>query len=105
MAGAGNVFFQEHIGDAEGGAGLAAGLVQSIVELFGAGGHAHAASAAAHRRLDHHRKAEFLGQLVGFFVRLDGGAAGQYRHAGFLGDDRGPRLYRRAVRGSRRAGR
>ncbi len=86
VTGAGDVFFQENIGDAEGGAGLAAGLVERIVELVGAGGDAHAASAAAHRRLDHHREAQLRRQLMGLLVGLDGRAAGQDRHVGLLSD-------------------
>src|SRR5579884_1208173 len=92
MAGAGDEFFQEHIGNTEGGSSLAAGLIQSVIELFGAGSHTHAAPAAAHRRLDYHRKTELLGHLIGLFVALDGRAAGQHWHAGFLGEIAGHHL-------------
>ena len=63
-AGAGHVFFQENVGIAEGGAGLAAGLVESVVELVGGEGDAHAPAAAAHRRLDDDRVAELFGDLA-----------------------------------------
>ena len=36
VAGAADELFEEHVGDAEGGAGLAAGLVEGVVELVGA---------------------------------------------------------------------
>src|SRR5579885_2994194 len=71
VAGTSDVFFQKHVWNAESGPSLAAGLIQSVIELFGTDGHAHAAPAAAHRRLDHHRKAEPRGHLMGLLVGLD----------------------------------
>ena len=38
VAGAGDVFFEEDVGDAEGRAGFAPGLVEGLVELVGASG-------------------------------------------------------------------
>ena len=55
VAGPGDVLLEEHVGDAEGRAGLAAGLVEGLVELVGGGGDAHAPAAAAHGRLDDDR--------------------------------------------------
>jgi len=40
-----HVFFQKNVGIAEGGAGLALGLVQGVIELVGRQGDAHAAAA------------------------------------------------------------
>ena len=81
MAGARDVLFEEHIGDAEGGAGLAAGLLEGVVELVGGQRDAHAAAAAAHRRLDDDGIAELFGELVRLLVRRDRRvAAGQDRH-------------------------
>src|SRR5262249_3846650 len=83
VAGALDVLFEDHVGEAEGGTGLAAGLFEGLVELVGALGDAHAAAAAAHRRLDDDRVAEALGQGVGLGAARDGGvAAGEDRHAG-----------------------
>src|SRR5262249_30423277 len=83
VPGPGDVFFQEDVGDAEGGAGLAAGLLQGVVELVGRGGDAHAAAAAAHGRLDDDRVAQLRGQLLRLGVRLDRRVgAGQDRDPG-----------------------
>ncbi len=51
-----DVLLEEDIGDAEGRAGLALGLIDGIVELIGAERHAHAAAAASHRGLDDERE-------------------------------------------------
>ena len=90
VSGATDEFFEEDIGDAEGGAGLASGLIEGVVELIGGEGDAHTAAAAAHRRLDDDGEAEPLGERVGFFAGTDGRvAAGQDRDAGLLGDAAG----------------
>ena len=107
VAGAGDELFEKHVGDAEGGAGLAAGLVEGVVELVRRQGDAHAAAAAAHRRLDDHGIAELLGQLAAPLRSIVHGSSLPDRigHLGLLGDAGGPRPCRRVVRGSRRAGR
>ena len=65
VAGAADELFEEDVGDAEGGAGLAAGLVEGVVELVRRQGDAHAAAAAAHRRLDDDRDSRAAGPARG----------------------------------------
>ena len=66
--------------------GLAPGLLDRGVELVGRLDDAHAAAAAAHRRLDDHGIAERLGQLARLGARLDRLVARrQDRHAGLVG--------------------
>ena len=55
------VFFQVHRIVAEGRLGLGAGGGERIRQIVGGQRHLHAAPAAAGRRLDQHRKADFLG--------------------------------------------
>ena len=74
----------EDVGNAEGGPGLAPRLVEGGVERVGRLDHAHAAAAAAHRRLDDHRVAERRGNRLGLVARHDRRvAAGEHRHARF----------------------
>ena len=54
--------FEEDIGDAERRPGLAAGGFDRLLELVGGVNDAHAAAAAAHRRLHDDRVAEFRRQ-------------------------------------------
>ena len=70
VAGAADELFEENVGDAEGGAGLAAGLVEGVVEFVGRQGDAHPAAAAAHRRLDDDGIAEPLGEDAALVVRF-----------------------------------
>ena len=63
--------FDEDVGNAEGGPGLAPRLVERGVERVGRLDHAHAAAAAAHRRLDDDRIAERLGDRLGLLARHD----------------------------------
>ena len=62
VAGMLDVFFQIDVGVAEGGLGLGLGLLDGRLQGQIVQGHAHAASAAAGRRLDQHRKAQLVGQ-------------------------------------------
>src|SRR5690242_15292668 len=90
MAGPWDVLFQEHVGNAKRGAGLAPGLVQGFIELLIAEHHAHAPAAAAHGRLDDDRIAEPAGHFAGLGIAGQSRrAAGQYRHAGLLSDPAG----------------
>ena len=85
VLGAGNVFFQENGGIAEGAAGLVAGLVQKVGEVAGLGHHAHAAATAAERGLDDEREADFAGDFQGFGAVFDGiFRARQDGHVDFL---------------------
>ncbi len=87
MARARNVLFQEHVGDAEGVARLAPRLIEGVVEFVGGERDAHAATAAAHRRLDDERIAEFFRQRARLVVGRDGAlAARQDGNAGLPGD-------------------
>ena len=72
VLGAADELLEEDVGAAEGGLGLAAGLVERRVELLGRLDDPHAAAAAPHRRLDDHRIAQGLGRLLGLRARLDG---------------------------------
>ena len=87
VAGAADELFDENLGGAEGGAGLAAGLIQGVVELVSRQGDAHPTAAAAHRRLDDDRVAEPLGEDAALVIRFHGlVAAGEDGDAGLLGD-------------------
>ena len=91
VSGARDVLFQEDSRVAKGGAGLAPGLLDGVVEAIGTGGDAHAAAPPAHRRLDDHRVAQRTSQRAG--LRIRGHwlfAAGQHGYVGFLSDS--PRL-------------
>ena len=57
-----DVFFQVDFAVAEGRLGLGLGLLQGRLQRQVVQGHAHAAPAAAGRRLDQHRKTQLLGQ-------------------------------------------
>ena len=99
MPGPANELFQEDVGDAERGPGLAAGLIDAIrSSLSAVMDDAHAAAAAAHRRLDHDRVAELLGEL---WLRPASSdrlfAAGEDRAPGGLARCRGPRPCRPVV--------
>ena len=75
VAGAGDVFFQEHGSVAEGRAGFVLRLFETAVEVGRLVHDAHAAAAAAHGRLDDHGIADVPGEFAG----LGGGAHGRFR--------------------------
>ena len=85
-----DVFFEIDFGVAEGGLGLGLGLLDGGLQGQIVQGHAHAAPAAAGRRLDQHRKAELVGQRDGLALALDQPlAAGHGGNVDFLGQSPG----------------
>ena len=80
-----DVLLHVDVADPERGLGLALRRLQRLRQLAGDVDDAHAAAAAAGRRLDDHRVADVLGDLQRLFLALDRAvAAGQDRHAGLL---------------------
>ena len=92
VAGVRDEALEEHIADTEGATGLAAGLVEGVVELFRRLGNAHAAPAAAHGGLDDDGVAELRGDAVGLLVGGDGLATGEDRNACRIGEAAGDGL-------------
>ena len=77
----------EHRRGAEGRLAFALRTFERDGEFVLAADHPHAAAAAAVRRLEDHRPAEFLGNLQGVGVADNGlGAAGEDRHARLMGE-------------------
>ncbi len=88
-----DILFEKDVGHAEGGAGLAAGLLEGVEESFGLLGNAHAASATAHGRLDDDRITEAVRDGSGLVVRLQRlGTAGQDSHPCLFRDAAGDDL-------------
>ena len=82
--------FEEHVGDAERRAGFAPRLIERRLELIGRHGDAHAAAAAAHRRLDDDRVAELLASFFASVIGPDRRRRCRTgRHARLLGDSPG----------------
>ena len=106
VLGAADVALEEHRVVAEGGAGLALRLFERAVELVGLLDDAHAAAAAAERRLDDHREADLARRSARLLRGSVTGSSvpGTTRDAGLLREARGRRSCRRAGRAARRSG-
>src|SRR5215467_2914787 len=88
-----DVLLEVDVGDAEGGLSLALGRLERVREFRRVFDDAHAAAAAAGRRLDDDGIADILGDLDGLVFALDWTVAPwQNRHAGFAHDAPRPRL-------------
>ena len=83
MARVGDEFLDEDTVVAEGGGGLGLGAGETLRHLVGRFGDAHALAAAAGGGLDHHRIADFVGDLHGMLGALD--HAEEARHRRDLG--------------------
>ena len=82
-----DVFFDVDAAVLESVFGLLLGGLEARQQADVVAGHAHAAAAAAGRRLDEDRVAHLVGQLQGLGVGVDQPfAAGHDGHAGFLGE-------------------
>ena len=80
-----DVLFEIDVADAERRLGFALGRLERLGELAGGPDDAHAAAAAARHRLDDHREAEILRDLVRLLLAVDRPvAAGKDRDAGLL---------------------
>ena len=86
VAGMLDVFFEIDVAVAERGLGLGLGLLEGGLQRQIVQGDAHAAPAAAGRRLDQHRKTQLVGQRHGLRLALDQSlAAGHGGDVDFLG--------------------
>ena len=93
MAGALDELLDEDLGAAEGGLAFTLSAFERHGELVLAADDAHAAAAAAVRRLDHHRPAESFGDPQGLcLTRHRVGASREDRNSGPLGQIPGRRL-------------
>ena len=92
-----DVFFEINAAILEGLLRFLLGRLEPGLEADVVAGHAHAAAAAAGRRLDQHGIAHLLGQAHGLGLIGDQPvAAGHHGHAALLGESCGPRSCCRA---------